>query len=126
MITIEVSPGELIDKLTILQIRLEHVGDEAKRAAFEAEFDQLAAAAAALPASPEMEGLRGELLAINRQLWAIEDDIRDCERNGDFGAKFIDLARSVYKTNDKRSAVKSRINRALQSNFLEEKSYAPY
>ncbi|MDX1485026.1 MAG: DUF6165 family protein, partial [Alphaproteobacteria bacterium] len=69
---------------------------------------------------------RAELKAINEKLWEIEDDIRDCERHGDFGEKFIALARSVYRTNDQRVAVKRRINEALGSDLMDEKSYAPY
>ncbi|MEM0943393.1 MAG: hypothetical protein AAGI70_05530, partial [Pseudomonadota bacterium] len=80
----------------------------------------------ALPASAEMARLTAALKAVNEELWQIEDDIRDCERAGEFGAEFIRLARAVYHTNDRRSALKREINLALGSRLVEEKSYQPY
>ncbi|HMB38692.1 MAG TPA: DUF6165 family protein, partial [Wenzhouxiangellaceae bacterium] len=76
--------------------------------------------------SAEITGMRAELKSLNEKLWDIEDEIRDCEREGDFGDRFVELARSVYKTNDQRAALKRSINEALGSTILEEKSYKAY
>jgi len=80
----------------------------------------------AVPASDELRHLTTELRKINETLWVIEDDIRDCERDGNFGEKFIELARAVYKTNDIRAALKRDINVLLGSRLVEEKSSQPY
>lgn len=126
-IMIEVAPGELIDKITILEIKLENMTDAAKLANVRHELDVLAAARdAAISASDDLAYLTGELKRVNLSLWQIEDDIRDCERANDFGESFIDLARAVYKTNDLRAALKRKINELLDSPIFEEKSYAPY
>jgi hypothetical protein len=126
-ITIEVAPGELIDKLTILAIKLDRIADPAKRANVALEHDVLEAAyRAAVPDSAEIAALTAELRAVNEALWDIEDQIRDCERLGDFGAAFIALARAVYKTNDRRAALKKAINHHLGSRLIEEKSYQDY
>ncbi|MEC7123288.1 MAG: hypothetical protein VXX13_09885, partial [Pseudomonadota bacterium] len=90
------------------------------------ERDLLAARWHSLPGTDALNDLVEELTAINGALWQIEDDIRDCERTQDFGPKFIELARSVYKTNDRRAAVKRAINEALGSTIIEEKSYSAY
>lgn len=126
-ITIEVAPGELLDKLTILAIKLERIGDVAKKANVRVEFDVLEAAKTqAIPATAEVERLTGELRAANEALWDIEDQIRDCEREKDFGPRFIELARAVYHTNDRRAAIKKAINLLLGSHLVEEKSYSAY
>jgi len=126
-INVEISPGELIDKLTILEIKLERIDDEAKLKNIRAEHDTLARALAeSVPASDRLGELTGQLKAVNKDLWQIEDDIRDCERAKDFGERFINLARAVYITNDKRSVVKRDINGHLGSHIVEEKSYAEY
>lgn len=126
-VTVEVAPGELIDKITILEIKAERIADAAKRANVRVELETLAAARdAAIPASDEIARLTADLKAVNEALWQIEDDIRDCEAAGDFGAIFVALARSVYKTNDRRAALKRAINEALGSRLIEEKSYKPY
>ncbi len=123
----EISPGELIDKITILQIKLERLDDAAKIANVRSELETLAATCdAAVPASPELASLTAELKEINGRLWEIEDDIRDCERRQDFGPAFVELARGVYLTNDRRSRVKRLINELLGSRLVEEKSYAAY
>ena len=123
-ITVEIAPGELIDKLTILRIKAARIDDPAKVANVVRERDLLAARWHALPGAAALNDLVEELTAINAALWQIEDDIRDCERAGDFGPRFIELARSVYKTNDRRAAVKRAINEALGSTIIEEKSYS--
>jgi hypothetical protein len=126
-ILVPTSPGELIDKLTILRLKSERIADPARLANVRHEKAVLDAAARAhLPDSAELAALWEELYRINAALWQIEDDIRDCERGGDFGPRFIELARSVYRTNDRRAAVKKRINEALGSALVEEKSYADY
>jgi predicted transcriptional regulator len=126
-ILIPVSPGELVDRLTILEIKSQHIADAAKRANVAHELALLSAAAkAAIPDSEEMRAFRGEIKAVNETLWQIEDDIRECERRGDFGDIFIGLARSVYRTNDLRAELKRRINEALGSAIRDEKSYTPY
>jgi hypothetical protein len=126
-IRIEVAPGEIIDKLTILEIKRERIGDEAKRKNVSYEWDVLTRdLMAAVPATPALDALRAKLKEINLKLWVVEDDIRDCERAKDFGPKFIVLARAVYVTNDERAAVKRQINELLNSAIIEEKSYAAY
>ena len=125
-ITVEIAPGELIDKLTILRIKAARIADPAKVANVVIERDLLAARWQSLPGTDALNDLVEELTAINGALWQIEDDIRDCERTQNFGPKFIELARSVYKTNDRRAAVKRAINEALGSTIIEEKSYSGY
>ena len=126
-VTIEVAPGELIDKITILEIKSERIDDPAKLANVRIEHETLAVSRdAALPASEELSALTAALREVNEALWDIEDDIRDCERRGDFGEGFIGLARSVYMTNDRRAELKRRINDLLGSRLVEEKSYKPY
>jgi len=126
-IAVEVSAGELIDKITILEIKRERIADAAKRANVEAELETLARARdAAIRPSTELAGLTQRLKNINERLWVIEDDIRDKERARTFDAGFIELARAVYRTNDERADVKRAINTALGSRLVEEKSYAAY
>ncbi len=126
-ISIRISPGEVLDRLTILEIKCERMTDPTKLANVRHERDELAATVArTMPATPEIKALHDELKAINAKLWQIEDDIRNCERAGNFGETFVELARAVYRTNDARAAVKRRINDALGSDLIEEKSYAPY
>ena len=122
-----VSAGELIDKITILRVKAQRIDDPAKEANVQAELALLEATAAIeLRTSPELERLTAELTEINAALWDIEDGKRDCERRGDFGPVFVALARSVYIENDRRAAVKRRINDAAGSDIVEEKSYKPY
>jgi len=126
-IEIEVAPGELIDKLTILEIKRERIHDAQKRANVETEFAALRSACeAGVPASAALLALRAELSAVNGRLWEIEDEIRDCEHRQDFGAPFIALARAVYQTNDRRAELKREINLLLGSTLIEEKSYSSY
>lgn len=127
LIAVPVSWGELVDKITILQIKSERMTDPGKLANIRKELEELtrtAAAAATFP--PAVVALQQQLKEVNEKLWVIEDDIRDCERNKDFGPKFIELARAVYVTNDERFKVKREINDALGSALVEEKSYAAY
>jgi hypothetical protein len=126
-ILVEVAAGELLDKITILEIKAERITDAAKVANVRAELAALAAVRReALPPSPRLDDLAAQLKAVNERLWEIEDEIRDCERRQDFGPRFVELARAVYHTNDHRSALKRQVNELVGSRIIEEKSYAPY
>jgi hypothetical protein len=126
-ISIEIAPGELIDKITILEIKRERIKDVAKLANVKTELDLLTAARdQAIKPSAKLFELTADLKKANLALWDIEDQIRICERDQDFGPRFVELARSVYHTNDHRSAVKRRINELLGSKLIEEKSYEDY
>lgn len=127
VITVPVSFGEVLDKITILEIKAERISDPEKVANVRKELDELTRVWDQAIENPGLiSDARTELKAINEQLWKIEDDIRDQEAARDFGPRFIELARSVYVTNDKRAAVKKQINLALGSSFVEEKSYQDY
>jgi Family of unknown function (DUF6165) len=125
---VPIGPGELIDKITILEIKVAQLlASPEKLANVRVELAALAAARdAALPPSPELAQLVAALKSVNATLWRVEDEIRDCERGGDFGPRFVALARSVYRTNDERAALKRRINDLLDADIVEEKSYAAY
>jgi hypothetical protein len=126
-IRIEIAPGELIDKITILEIKAGRIADAAKHANVLVELTTLTdARAAAIPPDGEIERLAAELKVVNEALWEIEDDIRECDRDGDFGPRFVDLARAVYRTNDRRAELKRAINLHLGARLGEEKSYKPY
>jgi hypothetical protein len=124
---VPISPGELIDKITILEIKSQRMTDAVKLANVRKELGMLTEtwnvyAGAAIDIDAEWKALRD----VNEQLWDIEDRIRDKERDGLFDARFIELARAVYVTNDERAAIKKRINTRLGSALVEEKSYANY
>jgi len=121
---IEVSNGEIVDKLTIIEIKLKHIQDPAKLKNIQTEYEVLNEAVSKI--IDKKNELYLELLRINQELWDIEDVIRDLERAKDFGSKFIETARAVYFTNDKRSDVKRKINELTGSNLVEEKSYQKY
>lgn len=122
-----ISPGELLDKLTILQIKSENITDHVKLQNVNVERAALQSVADThIPETEKLQSLAAALLSVNKELWAIEDDIRDCERAGNFGKTFIQLARAVYVTNDKRADLKKRINVEMDSKLVEEKSYADY
>jgi hypothetical protein len=122
-----VAIGELIDKITILEIKAERFTDAAKRNNVVAELSMLRARRdGAVPQSPRLDALGAQLKAVNERIWELEDSIRDCERRADFGPDFVAVARSIYRTNDERAAVKRQINVALGSDLIEEKSYAAY
>jgi len=126
-IKVEVSWGELVDKITILQIKAERIQDAAKVANVRRELQALdAERRQALALDPGAAGLERQLKEVNEALWDIEDEIRDCERRKDFGPRFIELARAVYVTNDRRSLVKRQLNELLGSSLIEEKSYQAY
>jgi len=123
---VPVSWGELLDKITILQIKQERLDDAARRANVAAELAALSAVAGAALADAAVAAPLAELKAVNESLWGIEDQLRDREAAGNFDADFIELARAVYFTNDRRAALKRDINRLLNSALVEEKSYRPY
>lgn len=126
-VLIEVGPGELIDKITILRIKSERMSDPAKLANVRHELDVLERARAEnLADSDQLRRLEADLKSVNEALWVIEDDIRQCEADRDFGATFIELARSVYKQNDRRAALKKEINFLTGSSIVEEKSYTEF
>ena len=118
--------GELIDKITILEIKAARLPTESARANATKELELLADIAAPVLANLEVADLVARLRALNQALWDIEDRIREHERAANFDAQFISLARAVYRRNDERGAVKRELNLALGSNLVEEKSYKPY
>jgi len=121
---IEVSNGELIDKLTIIQIKLERIKDPQKLKNLKKEYDVLKKATSSVLKTSDP--LYKALYEVNCELWDIEDHIRDLERKKDFGNDFISTARSVYFKNDKRSEIKKEINVRTASGLFEEKSYEKY
>jgi len=126
-IHVPVSPGELIDKITILRIKSARMTDPAKLANVRRELDTLLATWRAHPYSAQdISAEEAALQAVNEKLWVIEDDIRDKEQARSFDAQFVSLARSVYVKNDERAAIKKRINLKLGSSLVEEKSYRDY
>jgi len=124
---VPISPGELIDKITILEIKSQRMTDAAKLHNVRTELSLLSDTWKASPYSATDIGAEWAALRdVNGQLWDIEDRIRDKEREDRFDAEFIELARAVYVTNDERAALKKRINTRLGSALVEEKSYADY
>jgi hypothetical protein len=121
---IPVSWGELLDKIAILEIKIERLRSPEAVANAGRELALLREAACALP--PESAPLRSALLAVNLRLWRIEDEIRAKEAAGDFGPGFIALARAVYRENDERGRIKQALNRMLRSELVEEKQYSAY
>ena len=126
-IRVPVSPGEVLDKITILEIKSERISDPEKVANVRAELALLQETWAENIRDTEViQDLHAKLKEINEALWEIEDDIRDKERAKEFDERFIELARAVYVTNDRRSEVKKELNLHLGSEIVEEKSYQDY
>lgn len=123
---IEVSIGEIVDKLSILKIKTENITDKVKLDNVIKEYEYLLGVVEGDLNISTNSDLYNELLSINKELWYIEDNIRDKEREKSFDDEFVSLARSVYFTNDKRADVKKRINIEYGSDFVEEKSYNKY
>jgi len=121
---IEVSNGEIIDKLTIIQIKLERIKEQAKLVNLQKEYNELSKASASIISTDDPLYL--SLYNVNCELWDIEDHIRDLERNKKFDDDFVSTARSVYFKNDKRSEIKREINIRTSSGLIEEKSYGKY
>lgn len=126
-IHVPVSPGEVLDKITILEIKSERISDPGKLANVRAELALLQETwASSIEEDDTIRALHAKLKEINETLWEIEDDIRDKERAKEFDERFIELARAVYFTNDRRSEVKKSLNLHLGSQIVEEKSYQDY
>ena len=126
-INVPISPGELVDKITILEIKKEFIDDINKLKNINHEYDLLMQIYSNdVSKTDGVDSLKSKLKNINLSLWKIEDDIRDCERDKIFNERFVKLARDVYFTNDKRSKVKLEINLLLNSSLVEEKSYKDY
>lgn len=127
IIEVPVSPGEVLDKITILEIKSERMDDPVKVANVRRELELLQATwQKAVPQDETVRRLHAKLKSINEDLWVIEDDIRDKEFAREFDQRFIDLARSVYVTNDQRADAKKELNLYLGSEIVEEKSYKDY
>jgi hypothetical protein len=127
IIQVPVSPGEVLDKITILEIKSERISDAAKVANVNRELELLSASwLEAVEQDDTVRRIHAELKAINEALWEIEDDVRDKERAREFDQVFIELARSVYVTNDQRANAKKELNIYLGSEIVEEKSYQDY
>ncbi len=126
-IAIDVSAGELIDKITILEIKADHFQDPEKLNHVQQELEMLRTVREqTIESSADLREVAGQLEAVNRELWRIEDALRFCEQKKDFGPQFVELARSVYRNNDRRCALKRRIDELVGSQLTEEKSYTRY
>ena len=126
-IKVPVSPGEVLDKITILEIKAERISDPEKVANVRVELALLQETwAETIRDTDVIQDLHVKLKEINEALWEIEDDIRDKERAKEFDERFIELARAVYVTNDRRSEIKKELNLHLGSEIIEEKSYQDY
>lgn len=126
-IEVEISPGELLDKISILELKVELLSDSTKLANVRRELAALSTVRQRqIPAAARLDELVRELASINRKLWRVEDALRDCEQRKHFGEEFVELARSVYLANDARCAIKRAIDEFLGSNIVEEKSYTDY
>ena len=125
---VEVSNGELMDKLSILELKLKNITDSKKLINIKVEFNELNPLVQKLfkKYNPAVNKLYIKLAEINGKLWVIEDEIRQCEKDKNFGTKFVKLARDVYFTNDVRSDLKKEINILTDSGVIEEKSYEDY
>jgi len=126
VISVPVSPGELLDKITILEIKMAQIQDENKLKNIHTELSLLNEVAEKLLSLKKISDLKQELKYVNQDLWKIEDDIRDHEKGKNFNDQFIELARSVYIKNDRRAELKKTINLELGSTLIEEKSYRQY
>ena len=123
----EIAAGELLDKISILEIKIDKIIDKDNQIEINKEYTILKETKNLnIKTSTKIESLFSELKKINLNLWYIEDKIRICEKNKDFGKNFIDLARNVYLSNDKRAKIKSEINKLLDSNIKEIKQYVDY
>jgi len=123
-VAVEIAPGELFDKITILEIKAERIEDPVKRANVVAELRTLEAARdRAIAPAPDLAELIAQLRAVNERLWHIQEGLRDCMRRGDLGDAFVQVARAECERNDERAAIKRQINLLLGSRLVEEKSY---
>ncbi len=123
----EISAGELLDKISILEIKLEKIKDKNNREEIKKEYTTLKEIQnSSIKFDDKIKELFNSIKVINIKLWNVEDELRICEKNKDFGKNFIELAREVYLNNDKRSKIKSEINKILGSNIKEVKQYVNY
>ena len=123
----EISAGELLDKISILEIKLDKIKDKGSLIEINKEYTSLSETKNSnISITKDLLNLTKQLKETNMKLWSIEDEKRMCEKNKDFGKKFIELARSVYLNNDKRAKIKSEINKLLGSNIKEIKKYINY
>ena len=123
----EISAGELLDKISILEIKLVKISDEESLLEINKEYNSLKKTQNSnIKLTKKLENLTKELKEVNLKLWDIEDNKRICEKNKDFGKVFVDLSRNVYLNNDKRAKIKSEINKLLGSNIKEVKQYVNY
>ena len=123
----EISAGELLDKISILEIKLEKIKNKASQDEINKEYNILKEVQnSSIEMTEKLKTLLMEIKEVNLNLWNIEDKLRICEKNKDFGQSFIKLARDVYLNNDKRSKIKSEINKILGSNIKEIKQYVDY
>ena len=123
----EISAGELLDKISILEIKLDKIKDKESLVEINKEYESLNKTKNSnLNLTEDLKNLINKLKEINMKLWTIEDEKRTCEKNKDFGKNFIELARQVYFNNDKRAKIKSEINKILRSNIKEVKQYVSY
>lgn len=125
-ILIEISAGELYDRITILQIKANNINNKMQLDNIHKELKYLLNKESLLHKNDTLLDLFKDLKKVNEQLWKIEDRIRECEKDKDFGDRFVELARSVYIFNDKRSFLKREISTLVGSRFIEEKSYTKY
>jgi len=125
-ILVPISVGELMDKITILEIKCERIKNPRQLKNIAHELDALRAVRLGDLDRAMLDKLSGELKRLNAELWDVEDAIRDCEARGDFSASFIELARAVYRLNDERARLKKAINLASGSRLFEEKSYRSF
>ena len=123
----EISPGDLLDKISILEIKLDKIKDKGSLIEINKEYTSLSETKNSnISITKDLENLTKLLKETNTKLWSIEDEKRMCEKNKDFGKKFIELARNVYLNNDKRAKIKSEINKLLGSNIKDIKKYINY
>ena len=125
-ILVPISVGELMDKISILEIKSERIANQIQRENVLRELEALRAVDLGAVDHAMLERSRGELRRVNAQLWDVEDAIRECDAQGDFGSAFVELARSVYRLNDARARIKKEINLASGSLLVEEKSYKSF
>ena len=123
----EISPGEILDKISILEIKLAKIKDKKNLIEINKEYESLKRTMSSnIKLTKELKNLINDIKKVNLELWTIEDKIRICEKNKDFGQTFVNLARNVYLNNDKRAKIKLKINNILDSNIKEIKQYIDY
>jgi hypothetical protein len=125
-LSVPISYGEAADKITILEIKRDRITDPGKHANIEKELELIARAFATVESKADIRSARARLKEVNRRLWDVEEAIREHERNGDFGAAFVQLAREVYQLNDRRARAKRTVDVLLDSPIREEKSYVDH